>query len=121
MKKIIITSAFVLINFIVFGQMNNNFGGPGTMYQMQQNSQRATQNANFQRQQFDQQQRSLRDQQQRHDMMIDQSHRNSAQHVPHKDKPKREKKERKEKKNKKDKKGKNTQTDVKPESGEEKK
>lgn len=63
MKKIIISSVFLLVNLIVFSQ-RNNFGGPSTTYQMQQNAQRATQNSNFQRQQFDQQNRDRQQQQQ---------------------------------------------------------
>jgi hypothetical protein len=112
MKKVIITSVFALVNFIVFGQMNNNFGGPSTTYQMQQNAQRSTQNNNFQRQQFDQQQRNLQRQQQQHDQMHDQMNRNSNQAAQHKDKPKKAKK---------NKKGKKGDADVKKEPGEEKK
>ena len=97
MKKLIISSVFVMVNFIVFGQMNN-FGGPSTNYQMQQNAQRATQNNNFQRQQFDQQQRNLQQQQQQRDMMHSQMNMGANQNVSHKDKPKKEKKSRKERK-----------------------
>mgnify|MGYP006165995685 FL=1 len=97
MKKIVVSSLFLLVTLIVSAQ-NRNFGGPSTTYQMQQNAQRATQNNTYQRQQFDQRNRDLQRQRELRNPNTPYPTRTTTTAQPATPKPKKEKKAKKAKK-----------------------